>query len=79
MRDYVDMSGTSPPLEMRVHQRIHERTGGQVRQLRVFVTEGTVVIAGQTRCFYHKQLVLAAALEIFRGESVAFTLNIDVD
>lgn len=67
------------PLEVCVQQRIHERTGGKVRHLKVFVADGAVVIVGRTRNYYHKQLALVAALEILKSESVALTLKIDVD
>ena len=79
MLEQAEMPAESVTLEQLVHRRIHHRTGGQVRQLRVVVADGQVVIAGQTRCYYHKQLVLAAALEVLNARSVEIALNIDVD
>ena len=66
-------------LHLKTESQIHERTGGKVRQLQVFVADGAVVIAGRTRNYYHKQLALVAALEILKNESAALTLKIDVD
>lgn len=55
----------APPhlLAQRVEQEVRSRTTGRIRGLRVRVSDGQVVITGQTSTYYAKQLVTHAALE----------------
>lgn len=79
MHKQAEMPTESVTLEQRVHRRIQERTAGQVRQLHVMVADGRVVVAGRTRSFYLKQLVVVAALDALKCQSLALALHIDVD
>ena len=66
-------------LERLVHQRIHQRTGGRIRHLRVLLADGKIVVSGNSQTYYMKQLALVAASEALKEKSLAFVLNIDVD
>lgn len=79
MLEHVEMSSEPVTLEQRVHRRIQERTGSHVRKLRVVIADGRVVVAGQTRSYYAKQLVVVAALDALKNQSHALAINIDVD
>lgn len=46
-----------------VEQEVRNRTSGRIRGLKVQVSEGNVVITGQTKTYYAKQLVTHAALD----------------
>jgi hypothetical protein len=54
----------SPPLKAEdVQQLVLSRTGGKIRDLRVEVCEGVVVLSGRTSTYYNKQLATHAALD----------------
>jgi osmotically-inducible protein OsmY len=50
-------------LEERVEQSVLSRTSGRIRELRVQIQDGRVVISGRTSTYYNKQLATHAALE----------------
>lgn len=49
-----------------IERRIMERTGRRIRQLRVEVCAGRVMVQGLTLCYYAKQLALLAVQEALR-------------
>ena len=53
-----------------VERVIRNRTGGQVRDLRVDVFDGEVVLSGRTSTYYTKQLATHAALDAVDKEIV---------
>ena len=53
-----------------VERRIMERTWRRIRQLRVEVYAGRVVVQGQTLSYYAKQLALLAVQEALREAGV---------
>jgi DNA-binding response OmpR family regulator len=60
---------------------IARRTGGRVRNLRVEIVEGRVLVCGCSQSHHVKQLVVAALLEAFessQSEPGRFELDIDV-
>ena len=59
-----------------VENIVRRRTGGSIRQLKVEVTEGAIVLAGHTTTYYAKQLATHAVLEAI-GDS-ELSNNIEV-
>ncbi len=64
------MSDVSSELTELVERVIRNRTGGQIRELRVDVFNGEVVLNGQTSTYYTKQLATHAALDAVEKEIV---------
>ena len=56
---------------------IRLRTGGTIRELRVVLDNGEVVVTGRTSTFYNKMLATYAALDAAGGKAV--TNNIEVN
>src|SRR5262249_14676531 len=50
------MPVTSSKLQLELEQRVHVRTGRQIRNLSIELTPGSVVLRGQTTTYYAKQL-----------------------
>ncbi len=63
---------------------VHQRTNGGVRDLRVDMTSGGLVLTGRTNTYYTKQLATHAALDVVDPQSdsgpnrVALTNAIEV-
>lgn len=53
-----------------VERVIRNRTGGQIRELRVDVLKGEVVLSGRTTTYYTKQLATHAAMDAVEKEIV---------
>lgn len=64
------MSGAKSELTELVERVIRNRTGGQIRELRVDVYNGEVVLTGETSTYYTKQLATHAALDAVEKEVV---------
>jgi len=59
-----------------VERLVRSRTGGGIRNLRVEVAEGEVVLSGRTTTYYNKQLATHAALAA--ADDVSLTNDIEV-
>jgi osmotically-inducible protein OsmY len=64
------MSDATSELTELVERVIRNRTGGQIRELRVDVFNGEVVLTGQTSTYYTKQLATHAALDAVEKEKI---------
>lgn len=64
------MSDKSSELTELVERVIRNRTGGQIRELRVDVFNGEVVLSGRTTTYYIKQLATHAALDAVEKEII---------
>jgi hypothetical protein len=60
-----------------IKRRIAERTGGRVQTLEVVLIDDRVVIRGTVLCYYIKQLVLQAVLDLI-GTGSATRIDLDV-
>jgi hypothetical protein len=59
-------------LEDAITRRIAKRTGGSVHDVEVVADVGRVEIRGRAECYYHKQLVVEAALaEVWARKDMA--------
>jgi hypothetical protein len=58
-----------------IERRIVERTWRRIRQLRVQVCAGRVVVHGQTLWYYAKQLAIQAVLEALREAGVTAVVD----
>ncbi len=54
----------SAELEQAIKHRIVQRTGGQIRMLKVEVIGNRVVISGCASCYHLKQLALQGVLDV---------------
>jgi hypothetical protein len=61
-----------------VERRIMERTSRRIRQLRVEVYTGRVVVQGQTLWYYAKQLALQAVQEALREAGVTAIADVRI-
>ena len=61
-----------------IERRIMERTWGRIRQLRVEVYAGRVVVRGQTLWYYAKQLALSAVQEALREAGVMAVADVRI-
>ena len=59
-----------------IERHVRSRTAGQIRGLRVEITQGEVVISGRTSTYYNKQLATHAALDA--AEHLVLTNDIEV-
>ena len=66
----------SQPLVETIERVVHSRTGGMIRELRVELNKGEVVMTGRTATYYAKQLATHAALEAI--ENLSLTNDIEV-
>ena len=64
------MSDATSELTELVERVIRNRTGGPIRELRVDVFNGEVILTGQTSTYYTKQLATHAALDAVEKEIV---------
>lgn len=64
------MSDKSSELTELVERVIRNRTGGQIRELRVDVFNGEVKLSGRTTTYYTKQLATHAALDAVEKEII---------
>ncbi|NOX56180.1 MAG: BON domain-containing protein [Planctomycetes bacterium] len=55
---------------------VRSRTGGRIRDLRVEVTSGEIILSGRTTTYYDKQLATHAALAAL--EDLSLTNEIEV-
>jgi BON domain-containing protein len=60
----IQQSNSCTEVEQAVEQQIQERTHRRVGDLHVEAHDGQVVVRGQTRTYYVKQLAQVAALEV---------------
>ena len=65
-----------PSLADQVERRVLQRTSGQIRNLRVELYPGEIVLCGRTTTYYAKQLATHAALDII--ENITLTNEIEV-
>lgn len=64
----------------RLECSIARRTGGRVRDLRVEISDGRVLVRGRSPSYHVKQLALAAVLEAFEGsESQSERVEVDIE
>ena len=61
-----------------IEGRVVERTWRRIRQLRVGVCGGRVVVRGQTPCYYAKQLAIQAVLEALREAGVTAVVDVRI-
>ena len=61
-----------------IERRIVERTWRRIRQLRVGVCAERVVVHGQTKCYYAKQLAIQAVLEALREAGVTAVVDVRI-
>jgi hypothetical protein len=61
-----------------IERRIMERTWRRIRQLRVEVDAGRVVVHGQTLWYYGKQLAILAVQEAFREAGVTAVADVRI-
>jgi hypothetical protein len=61
-----------------VERRIMERTWRRIRQLRVEVYAGRVVVQGQTPWYYAKQLAILAVQEALRDAGVTAVADVRI-
>jgi len=59
-----------------VERLVRSRTGGRIRDLRVEVTSGEIILSGRTTTYYDKQLATHAALAAL--EDLSLTNEIEV-
>jgi hypothetical protein len=64
------MSDATSELTVLVERVIRNRTGGQIRELRVDVFNGEVILTGITSTYYTKQLASHAAMDAVEKEIV---------
>jgi hypothetical protein len=62
---------------LELENRIQERVGGRVRDLRVFRRDGHLVIEGRSHSFYAKQLATHAVFEFEPGEELTNDIIVD--
>lgn len=55
---------------LELEQRVQERVGGRIRNLRVFRRAGQLVLEGYSRSFHAKQLATHAVLELGSGDEL---------
>jgi hypothetical protein len=73
----LQMQSQSPQsLRETIERSVQSRTGGLIRQLRVDVFGGEVVLSGRTSTYYNKQLATHAALDEI--DDLALTNEIEV-
>jgi hypothetical protein len=61
-----------------IERRVVERTWRRIRQLRVGVGAERVVVHGQARCYYTKQLAIQAVLETLREAGVTAVVDVRI-
>jgi len=64
--------------ELVIEQRIESRVRGRVRNLRVRVFEGIVILQGQCATYYTKQLAQHAALGVLEDEHLENAILVQV-
>jgi hypothetical protein len=76
----VEASVQAGPAELGqiIERRIVERTGRRIRQLRVGVCAGRVVLHGQALCYYAGQLAIRAVLEALREAGVTALVDVRI-
>ena len=64
-------------LSLELEHRIHERIAGRVRNLRVFRSDGRIILEGYSPSFYAKQLATHAALELAPAEELVNAITVE--
>ena len=62
---------------LELEHRILERLAGRVRNLRVFRSEGRLVLEGSSTSFHAKQLATHAALEFAPADELVNAITVD--
>jgi hypothetical protein len=60
-----------------VERAIRIRTGGTIRALHVVLSDGEIVVTGETRTYYNKMLATHAALDAAQGGKVANNIHVN--
>jgi len=63
-------------LERTLEREIVQRTWGRIRQLRVELRDGQLVVCGYTSSYYAKQLALAAVREVYSSDPVDLDIQV---
>jgi hypothetical protein len=71
LRTFLESSPPSVAIAQTVEQVVRLRTNGGIRDLRVDVRDGAVVLSGQARSYYDKQLATHAAQGVVEREHAA--------
>ncbi|MSR58790.1 MAG: BON domain-containing protein [Planctomycetaceae bacterium] len=74
--DLHTLPKTEPTIADRVEQLIRQRTTGLVRELKISVLPGEILVTGRAATYYAKQLATHAALEAC--EHLTLTNDIEV-
>ena len=72
-------SGLTPQEELtaRLERIVNTRTGGRVRDLRIELEDGQVVVTGVVPTYYTKQLVTHAVLEEVKDRELSNAVNVE--
>ena len=73
--DVQTFTGTTELIEQRIERLVRSRTGRVIRDLRVDVYGGSVVVSGHAPTYYVKQLATHAVFEAIEG----FRLTNDIE
>lgn len=65
-------------MEASVERRIRQRTSGRVQRLPVAVSDGHLLVQGETTTYYVKQLALEAAREASKQSNMPLRIDIRV-
>ena len=68
---------TEPETSLELEHRILERIAGRVRNLRVFRSQGRLVLEGSSTSFHAKQLATHAALELAPADELVNAITVD--
>ena len=63
-------------LERALEREIVQRTLGCIRQLRVELRDGRLIVCGYTSSYYAKQLALAAVREVYSSDPVDLDIQV---
>ena len=63
-------------LERALEREIVQRTWGRIRQLRVELRDGRLVVCGHTASYYAKQLALAAVREMYSSDPLDLDIRV---
>jgi hypothetical protein len=77
MQEVDKVQATQATLELAVEQKVHERTFRRVRNLRVELIHGQIVIHGSARSYYVKLLALEAARQVL-ASTCPLPLSVDI-
>ena len=65
-----------PDILQQIEQAVHARTGGRIQELRIRVDDGCLVLSGQTKTYYNKQLATRAVRDTV--EDIPFQNDVKV-